>query len=158
MHHGVEDFFITAETHQFTGVAHDCVEELDKDHGRVERRRYWISEDLRTLPNPQDCKGLRSIAMVERECWQGDTHNVERRYFINSIPAQAKLFAVAMRGHWGIENLLHWRLDMVLGDDASRIRKGYGPAIMTSILYLCMNLFEHKSSSLSLAKKRRKAA
>ena len=63
-----------------------------------------------------------------------------------------------MRGHWGIENPLHWRLDVVLGDDASRIRKGNAPAIMTSIRHLCMNLFERASSSLSLAKKRRKAA
>jgi predicted transposase YbfD/YdcC len=96
--------------------------------------------------------------MVERECLQGDTRTFERRYFINSIPAQAKPFAHAVRGHWGVENPLHWRLDVVLGDDASRIRKGNGPAIMTSIRHLCMNLFEQESSSMSLAKKRRKAA
>lgn len=158
LHEAVEDFFTTAETHQFTEIAHDYVEELDKDHGRLETRRYWITEDLRTLPNTQDWKGLRSIGMVERECQQGDTHSIERRYFINSIPAQAKPFSRAVRGHWGVENPLHWRLGVVLGDDASRIRKGNGPAIMTSIRHLCMNLFERESSSLSLAKKRRKVA
>ncbi len=97
VHSAVEAFFTTAQAHPFTGVAHDYVEELDKDHGRFER----ISEDLRTLPNPQDWRGLRSIAMVERECLQGDTHSVERRYFINSIPAQAKPFAVGSAGALG---------------------------------------------------------
>lgn len=158
LHEAVEDFFTTAEANQFAGVAHDYMEELDKDHGRLEMRRYWISEDLRTLPDIQNWKGLRSIGMVERECLQGETRTVERRYFINSIPAQAQSFGHAVRGHWGVENPLHWRLDVILGDDASRIRKGNGPAIMTSIRHLCMNLFECESSSMSLAKKRRKAA
>jgi predicted transposase YbfD/YdcC len=131
---------------------------VDKGHGRLEIRRYWITEELRTLPDIQGWIGLRSIGMVERECLQGDTRTVERRYFINSIPAKADRFARAVRGHWGVENPQHWRLDVVFGDDASRIRKGNGPAIMTSIRHLCMNLFESEVSSMSLAKKRRKAA
>jgi len=57
-----------------------------------------------------------------------------------------------VRGHWGVENPLYWRLDVVLGDDANRIRKGNGPAIMTSIRHLCMNLFESDASSMSLLK------
>lgn len=69
-----------------------------------------------------------------------------------------KPFAHAVRGHWGVENPLHWRLDVVLGDDASGIRKGNGAAIMTSIRHLCMNLFEGEASSMSFAKKRHKAA
>jgi predicted transposase YbfD/YdcC len=158
LHEAVEDFFTAADANQFSEVAHDDLEEVDKDHGRLEIRRYWITEELRTLPDTLSWKGLRSIGMVERECLQGDTRTVERRYFINSIPAKADRFARAVRGHWGVENPLHWRLDVVFGDDASRIRKGNGPAIMTSIRHLCMNLFESESSSMSLAKKRRKAA
>lgn len=154
----VEDFFTIAQANQFAGVAHDYVEEVDKDHGRLEIRRYYITEDLSTLPDSQNWKCLRSIGMVQRECLQGETRSVEQRYFINSIPAQAKPFAHAVRGHWGVENPLHWRLDVVLGDDASRIRRGNAPAIMTSIRHLCMNLFERERSSMSLAKKRRKAA
>ena len=158
LHEAVEDFFALAQAHCFTGVAHDFIEEVDKDHGRLEIRRYWITEELHTLPNTENWEGLRSLGMVERECLQGDTRTVEQRYFINSIPAQAKPFAHAVRGHWGVENPLHWLLDVVFGDDTSRIRKGHGPAIMTSIRHLCMNLFEREASSMSLAKKRRKAA
>ncbi len=158
LHEAVVDFFNIAQANQFAGVGYDYMEEVDKDHGRFEIRRYYITEELCTLPDPQSWKGLCSIGMVERECLQGDTRTVEQRYFINSIPAQAKPFAQAVRGHWGVENPLHWRLDVILGDDASRIRKGNGPAIMTSIRHLCMNLFECENSSMSLAKKRRKAA
>jgi predicted transposase YbfD/YdcC len=154
----VEDFFAVAQKAAFAHVKHHYAEELDKDHGRLEVRRYWITENLCTLPDTDRWVGLRSIGMVERTTVTGETQTVEQRYFINSIRADAQRFAHGVRGHWGIENRLHWRLDVVFGDDASRIRKGNAPAIMTSIRHLCMNLFDQEPSSLSLAKKRRKAA
>lgn len=154
----VEDFFDVAASEDFSAVAHDFHEEIDKDHGRLEVRRYWVTEDLRTLPDNPEWAGLRSIGMVERHCTIGTSETVERRYFINSIPAQAKRFANAVRGHWGVENRLHWRLDVIFGDDASRIRKGNAPAIMTTIRHLCLNLFEQEPSKLRMSQKRRKAA
>ena len=154
----VEDFFEVATAGDFAAVTHDFHEEIDKDHGRLEVRRSWITEDLRTLPDNPLRAGLRSIGTVERRCTIGTTETVERRYFINSIPAQAKRFANAVRGHWGVENRLHWRLDVISGDDASRIRKGNAPAIMTTIRHLSMNLVEHEPSRLRLSQKRRKAA
>jgi len=158
LHEEVEDFFTAAEAGGFAGVDFDYIEETDKDHGRLEVRRYWIAEDLRTLSDRQGWKGLRSIGMVERECWSGGIHTVERRYFINSIPADAKRFAKAVRKHWGVENRLHWQLDVVFGEDASRIRKGNAPAIMTALRHLCMNLFEQEPSRMRLSQKRCKAA
>lgn len=158
LHEAVEDFFNTAQSADFRAVDYDYIEEIDKDHGRLETRRYWITEELSSLSAVTDWTGLRSIGKVERECWQNDKKTVETRYFINSIPADAGQFAKAVRGHWGVENPLHWRLDVILGDDASRIRKNNGPAIITSMRQLCLNLFENEPSSLSLAKKRRKAA
>jgi len=158
MQEAVEDFWTVAQAADFAHVTYDLTEEVDKDHGRLEVRRCWISEDLRTLPNTARWAGLRSIGMVERTCTAGDTQSVERRSFINSIPAVAARFASAVRGHWGVENRLHGRLDVTFGEDASRIRKGQAPAIMTSVRHLCMNLFEQEGSTLSLAKKRRKAA
>lgn len=158
LHEAVEDYFTTAQEHTFKAVPYAYTKELDKDHGRLEIRRYWITEDLTTLPNIEVWTGLRSIGMVERECTQGDTTTVERRFFIASIPADAKRFAKAVRGHWGIENTLHWRLDVTFSEDASRIRKGNGSAMMTSIRHLCINLFEREGSKLSLPKKQNKAA
>lgn len=157
LHQAVEDFFMTARANNFKGINYDYEEEIDKGHGRLETRRYWISDKLLSLPNIQQWDGLNSIGMVERECIKGDTQSLECRYFINSLPAEAKPFATAVRGHWGVENPLHWRLDVILGDDSSRI-KGNAATIMTSIRHLCMNLFQQESSVLSLAKKKRKAA
>ncbi len=140
LYEAVEDFFSVAQANDFAGVNYDFLEEVDKGHGRLEIRRYWITEDLRTLPNTEQWVGLRSIGMVERRCWINGIETVERRFFIASIPADARRFARAVRGHWGVENRLHWRLDVVFSEDASRIRKGNPPAIMTTIRHLCMNL------------------
>jgi len=158
LHEAVEDFFNVACRHDFKGVTHDYLEEIEKDHGRFEIRRYWVSNQLQTLPNVALWEGLNSIGMVERECTQGESHSIERRYFINSIEPDAKLFAKAVREHWSVENPLHWRLDVIMGDDASRIKKDNGAAIMTTIRHLCMNLFEREPTKMSLAKKKRKAA
>ena len=132
LHEAVDDYFTTAREHAFHAVPHADTEALDKDHGRLAIRRYWITEDLTTLPNVEVWRGLRSIGMVEREYTQGGTTT--------------------------IENTLHWRLDVTFSEDASRIRKGNGPAMMTSIRHLCINLFEREGSKLSLPKKQNKAA
>jgi predicted transposase YbfD/YdcC len=96
--------------------------------------------------------------MVERECHQNGKLTIENRYFISSIAADAKVFANAVRSHWGIENKLHWRLDVVFREDGNRIRKGNAPAIMTAIRHVCLNLFQQESSKLSVKRKRHKAA
>lgn len=157
LHEAVEDFFTVAHQHHFNNTAYDYAEEVDKDHGRLEIRRYWVSDELLTLPDKSRWRGLRSIGMVERECTQAGVCSTERRYFISSIEPDAQLFAKAVRSHWGVENPLHWRLDVIFGDDASRIKKDNGAAVLTSLRHLCMNLFEQEDSNISLAKKRRKA-
>ena len=134
------------------------MEEVEHGHGRLETRRYWITDDLRTLPKTESWAGLRTIGMVEREYEEAGKQFKEKRFFINSIPPVAKTFAYAARGHRGIENILHWRMDVVLREDASRIRKGNAPSIMTSIRHLVLNLFQKEPSKLSLAKKRKMAA
>ena len=158
MHEEVKDFFDTARAGEFAHVTHDYTEELDKDHGRLEVRRYWITEELCTLSQTKRWKGLRSIGMVERECWTNEHHTIEQRYFINSIPAQAERFAQAVRGHWSIENQLHWHLDVTFREDATRIRKGNAPAILTPIRHMCVNLLKQEPSNLRMSKKHRKVA
>lgn len=158
LHEAVEDYFLTAQATDFKHVRYDYCEEIDTGHGRVETRRYWISDDLQTLPKTELWAGLKSIGMVEREYEQAGKHYQEKRFFINSILPVAQTFAYAVRGHWGIENVLHWRLDVVMREDASRIRKENAPCIMTSIRHIALNLFQCEPSKLSLAKKRRLAA
>lgn len=158
LHEAVEDYFTLARKINFKHIPHDYVEEIDKDHGRLEVRRYWICEDTNTLPNPERWVGLRSIGMVERECRVDGKASLEQRYFINSIAADAKRFAQAVRAHWGIENRLHWRLDVVMREDDCRIRKDNTAAILAMVRHLSLNLFERAPSKMSLKQKRFKAA
>lgn len=158
MHEAVEDFFTTAKQANFNHVAYAYHEEIDNDHGRLEIRRYWITEELCPLPKTELWKELRSIGFVERECHIGDKVTIDQRCFISSIEADAPLFAQAVRHHWGIENQLHWRLDVVFREDDNRIRKGNAATIMTTIRHVCVNLFQQEESKLSMKKKRNKAA
>lgn len=158
LHEATEDFFKTAQQADFKDVKYSYHEETDNGHGRLETRRYWITEELRTLPKTERWKGLRSIGMAEREYWQNGKRVIEQRYFINSIKADAKVFAGAVRSHWGIENKLHWRLDVTFREDESRIRKGNAPAIMTTVRHICMNLFQKGKSTLSFKKQRFRSA
>lgn len=158
LYEAIEDFFITAEQNNFSAVNYSSSEEIDKANGRIEMRKYFITEQLETLPDTNKWKGLRSIGMAVRHCFINGKETIERRYFINSIAADSNLFAKAVRGHWGIENSLHWRLDVTFKEDASRIRKGNAPAIMATVRHWCLGLFAADTSPRSLAKKRRKAA
>lgn len=158
LHSEVEETLTAALENEFADMAHDYTEEHDKGHGRIETRRYWVSSDLSQVTNKVAWEGLTSIGMVIRECQQGETKTVETRYFITSCKANAKVFAGAVRGHWGIENPLHWRLDVTMGDDTSRIKHDNGTGVLTTIRHICMNLFEREPSKLSMAKKKRKAS
>lgn len=158
LHEAVEDYFAVAKAADFKAVNYDYTEEIDKGHGRLEIRRYWICEDLTTLPKPERWKGLRSIGMVEREMIIRGKTTWEQRFFINSFEANAKTFAYAVRSHWGIENSLHWRLDVVMREDDCRIRQGNAPAIFAMLRHLTLNLFQAESSKISLPRKRMKAA
>ncbi len=158
LHEAVEDYFMVAREAEFQGIDFEYSEEKEKSHGRIEVRRYWITEDLQTLPSVDLWKGLRSIGMVERVCHQDGKETVEVRYYINSIPADAKLFSRAVRGHWGIENSLHWVLDVVFREDESRIRRGNAPEIMNTVRQMALNLLRKEPSTLSIKKKRLKAA
>jgi predicted transposase YbfD/YdcC len=142
LHEAVGDYFTTAQAADFRSVRYDYAEEIDSEHGRLERRRYWITEDLGTLPHPERWRGLQSIGLVERECLEEGKRRLEQRYLITSIAAEARRLAGAVRGHWGVENRLHWRLDVVFREDESHIRIGQAPAIMTAIRHLCLNLFQ----------------
>jgi len=158
LHEAVEDFFDVARKTDFKAVKYDYIEEIDKEHGRLETRRYWICENVSTLPKPERWKGLRSIGMVERETLSKGKTTIDQRYFINSFEANAKTFAHAVRSHWGIENTLHWRLDVVMREDDCRIRIGNAPGIFAMVRHLCLNLFQAESSKISLKRKRMKSA
>jgi predicted transposase YbfD/YdcC len=138
-------------------------ETIDADHGRIETRRHWVSHDVawlatdRRFPGEPRFPGLKAIAMVEASVERNGTVATARRYFLSSIALDPRALARAVRAHWGIENRLHWVLDVVFHDDLMRLRTLHGPTNMATIKHMAMNLIRSAKGKDSL-KSRRKAA
>lgn len=158
LHEEIIDFFQTARTHDFRNVKYDYFEEDHKGHGRVEQRRYWISDMLGSISNPGRWASLCSIGMVESErCIEGKTTS-EIRYFISSLTPDAKAFANAVRKHWSIENQLHWVLDVSFREDDSRVRRDNAPENFGIFRHVAINaLRNEKTCKKGIKAKRFKA-
>lgn len=161
-HHGLlEDvklFFDEALKKDFRGIDADYFETLDKGHGRIEKRTYHII-DGEDLPDKEDWAGLKSLGMVIRERNIKDKKTLEIQYYINSIEIDAKLFEKSTRGHWGVENGLHWRLDVMLREDQNSYRDRIGAQNLAALRKIVLGvLSKEKSKKRSIASKRLLAA
>src|SRR6266487_2105156 len=121
-------------------------ETIEKGHGRIDTRRYWVTDDLSSLSSRAAWAGLQSIGMLETERQIGTHIERKTRYFISSRRAQVRQFAQRVRSHWHIENKLHWRLDVIMDEDAAHIRVNHGPENMAVLRHMAMNLLKHESS------------
>lgn len=139
------------------------LETTDGDHGRIELRRHvvchkvdWLFSDRRYADEPR-FPHLAMIGMVESRVERNGALSRERRYYLSSTQLDAKTFAAAVRAHWGVENRLHWVLDVVFHDDLARLRSGNGPQNMAVVKHMAMNLVRNPNDKHSL-KVRRKLA
>ena len=161
LHKQVENFFQQAMATNFEGIEHSHYQKTETGHGRIEIRHYYsvnISE-VPNLTNHDKWVGLLSIGMVicERRLWNKTTYEI--RYYISSLSADAEILAHAVRTHWGIENSVHWTLDVTFREDASRIRAGYGPQNFGLLRRIALNqLQREKSIKSSIRQKRFRAA
>lgn len=133
-------------------------ETIEKGHGRIETRRYWVTDDLSRLSTRDAWKDLQSIGMVATERQIGPQIEHKTRYFISSRAAQVQVFAQRVRSHWQIENQLHWRLDVIMDEDSAHIRVNHGPENMAVLRHLAINLLKQEPSKMSLQSKRLRAA
>lgn len=124
--------------------------EVEGDHGRIETRRVWVTDAAAWLGKQllAQWPGLASIACVERvrEVIGGKTET-ERHYYISSVPdCDAATMAGAVRGHWAIENQLHWHLDVSFDEDACRVRKDHGPENLSRLRRIALNLLQQETT------------
>ena len=134
---------------RFAGMEHDFFEQTEGDHGRIETRRVWVTPEVKWLGELRhQWPGLDLLVAVEsvRQV-NGSKRSIERRYYIASRKtASARQAAQSIRGHWGIENQLHWSLDVSFDEDRCRIRKGHGAENFSRLRRIALNLLQRETS------------
>jgi predicted transposase YbfD/YdcC len=130
----------------------------EQRHGRVEIRRHWTLEAPLDLVQKDAWAQLRCLGMVESERHLKGEVTIEQRYDIASIPNDVHQVAYAVRAHWGIENCVHWVLDVAFREDESRVRLGQGPENFSVLRHIALNLLRQDTSTkLGIHNKRLKA-
>jgi predicted transposase YbfD/YdcC len=158
LHEAVEAIFQEADTVGYKDYAVDYFETSERSRNRVEIRRHWTIECEGLLEQTERWKGLNIIGMVECERTVNDQTSIEYRYYIGSIENSAQLLGQSVRDHWGIENKLHWRLDMGFREDESRIRKAHSAENFAVMRHFSINLLKQdKLTKLGVKNKRLKA-
>lgn len=142
----VRQLFDWARRQQFQDIDHNFHQTVEKGHGRLENRRYWTLGNTEYLLGADEWLGLTAVGLVESERRLGDKTTIEQRYYLLSFAATAEQFAASVRSHWGIENSLHWRLDVAFREDDSRARTGHSPQNLALVRHLALNLLTHETS------------
>jgi predicted transposase YbfD/YdcC len=117
-------------------------ETVEKNHGRLETRRFYQSDQLAWFADLEKWESLKSVGMVEATREIGGRKTTERRYYLSSLPLDVETFARAVRGHWGVENKLHWVMDVHFREDQSRARTGYAAENLATLRRLAFNLLK----------------
>jgi predicted transposase YbfD/YdcC len=129
---------------------------VEKDHGRVEERETWITSDLEWLDKREAWKGLKSLICIRSTRYEKGKTTVERRYYISSLVATADRVGQIIRLHWGIENKLHWHLDVTFNEDKSKIKAGHGAENFSLLKRCVLNLVKADTTEkASITLKRR---
>lgn len=135
----------------------DFMETIDKDHGRIEIRRFWQSDKVEWFAGLEKWEGLKSFGAVESVRDVGGVVTTERRYYLLSLTRSVRTFAKASRQHWGVENNVHWLLDVTFKEDDSRARTGHAAQNLATLRRLALNALKREKSKTSMRIKVKKA-
>jgi predicted transposase YbfD/YdcC len=147
-HEQTQALFAHALGRHFKGIAHQQPQTVDGGHGRIETRRYYLITEQRYIEyvnNHDRWAGRRAIGLVEAERVIDGVMSKDRRYYITSLDKVGD-FARGVRGHWSIENGLHWVLDIAFREDESRVRKEHGAENMAVLRHIALNLLKRERS------------
>lgn len=153
IHQDVRQLFDWARRNHFENIPHEAYSTINKGHGRIEIRRYWLLESVEHLIDSHLWSGLKRVGLIESERRiKGQPPSIEQRYYLLSLDGGVERFAQASRSHWEIENQLHWCLDVAFDEDNSRIRSAYAPENMSLVRHIALNLLGQETS-LKVGKK-----
>ena len=158
LHGGIVEYFLDHMEDDFARVKVSRHETKEHGHGRDEHRTYLVCDVPDDLPDRGRWKGLKRIGVAISNTVRGGKPCDEVRYYILSKKLSARSFGAAVRGHWGIENSLHWQLDMSFGEDRSRIRRGHANANFAVIRRMALSLLKNEKSQKAGVKTKRLTA
>lgn len=154
----VEEAFINADACDYAGVESEFLETIERGHGRREIRRYRTLGDLSGVPRSALWAAMNMIGMVESRREVAGKVTLETRYYIGSIGTDAARFARAARAHWGIENGLHWNLDISFREDECRVRDPVARENLAVLRHIALSRLKNDDTKLGIQNKRLKAA
>ena len=136
----VELFANEQKAKGFSDTAISADETVDGDHGRIETRRVTVVHDIAWLKKRHDWPGLKGLVIVDSRREIGAREERETRYYLTSSPWPAERLGPLVRGHWAVENSLHWVMDMTFRDDQCRIRTDHAPENFVALKHMAVNL------------------
>lgn len=154
----IQQSLADASEKNFAGVEHDSYETRETGHGREEYRSYLVLHQTSGIRNADEWSNLTTIGMCYSQRTVDGVRSEETRYFISSCKAKASTYAKVLRNHWGIENSLHWQLDVTFAEDDNRVTKRKGAENLALLRRLTISLLKAHPEKLSIAKKRFAAA
>jgi len=155
LHRDVTELFAQLIDEDFRDTPVSRHEECDDRHGRKEERRYYQIAVPDNFPQREKWTGLKTFGLAIRRCVSGDNETLEHRYYISSLSRHGRRFANCVRGHWSIENKLHWVLDMTFREDESRVRERRLADNLGWLRRMALTLLKQHPGKQSIAMKRR---
>ena len=136
-------------------IEHSYHKTHERGHGREETRECWVLDALDILDEKEAWKDLHSLVRVRSARVIGEKRSLQDRFFISSLPCDASRLLKAVRAHWGIENGLHWTLDVAFREDDCRVRKGHAPENFALLRHIAVNAIkQEKTAKLGVKNKR----